>query len=107
MADKKTFKISELSQIQSIDDNDLLLVSDYDNGACYSRKMTIAQLVQKVVQAVVSNQQVMQKIEKAAADAVAENVMPEKVLDIIQTNAKDVLDTLDGVQDNQFIVDGN
>ena len=35
-------KLSDLEQIENISGDDLLLVSDYDAGACVSKKMTMA-----------------------------------------------------------------
>ena len=45
-----TFKISELPLIQNIEDEDLFLVSDYENGSCYTRKMTVKQIIDKVTE---------------------------------------------------------
>jgi hypothetical protein len=45
MADKRTFKVSDLPLIQKIDGDDLLLVSDRENGAYDTRSMTVQQMV--------------------------------------------------------------
>jgi len=38
----RTFKVSDLSSIVDISHDDLLLISDYEGGHCYSRKMDLA-----------------------------------------------------------------
>lgn len=37
---EKTFKISQLKEITNLDDEDLFLVSDYEQGKCYTKKIT-------------------------------------------------------------------
>lgn len=38
---EKVFRLSDLSAIANIDNEDLLLVSDYEGGKCYTRNMTV------------------------------------------------------------------
>ena len=42
---EKTFKISQLEEIQNLDDKDLFLVSDYEGGKCYTKKLTMKKLL--------------------------------------------------------------
>lgn len=50
--DNKTFKISELPAIQNIDDDDLLIVSDKEQGKFYTKQMTMRQLFDAALDAV-------------------------------------------------------
>lgn len=45
---EKTFKISQLKEIENIDDEDLFLVSDYENGKCYTKKLTMKKLLDAI-----------------------------------------------------------
>ena len=42
--EEQTFKISELHSIENLDKEDLFLVSDYEGGKCYTRKITYGML---------------------------------------------------------------
>lgn len=42
---QKTFKISQLEEIENLDDKDLFLVSDYEGGKCYTKKLTMKKLL--------------------------------------------------------------
>ena len=42
---EKTFKISQLEEIDNLDDKDLFLVSDYEGGKCYTKKLTMKKLL--------------------------------------------------------------
>lgn len=42
---EKTFKISQLEEIENLDDKDLFLVSDYEGGKCYTKKLTMKKLL--------------------------------------------------------------
>jgi hypothetical protein len=44
----KPLKLSDLDQIINISDDDLFLISDYDNGECISKKMTVKQIVDHI-----------------------------------------------------------
>ena len=46
---EKTFKISQLEEIQNLDDMDLFLVSDYVGGKCYTKKLTMKKLLNVIV----------------------------------------------------------
>lgn len=93
-------KISELPQIQNISNDDLLLVSDYDNGSCLSRKMTMKQLVQHIVNAVVQSSSVKQQMQQYASAAVE-----EKTMKIVEANIDSICDLIDGVKDNEMLID--
>lgn len=45
---EKTFKISQLEEIENLDDKDLFLVSDYEGGKCYTKKLTMKKLLNVV-----------------------------------------------------------
>lgn len=45
---EKTFKISQLKEISNLDDEDLFLVSDYEGGKCYTKKLTYKMLMNKL-----------------------------------------------------------
>lgn len=107
MAEQSTFKISKIPQIQNIDGDDLLLVADKEGGKYYSRNMTIDQLVSKVLTAVIVNPNIQAQIQAAAAQAVEEAALPDVVMHIIEQNADDIYDMLDGKKDNQMVIDSN
>ena len=90
-------KISELPQIRNISTDDLLLVSDYDNGKCLSRKMTMQQLAefisQKILQSPALTSLIQQKAAAAAtstAQSVATNIANNVATDIATSIATDV-----------------
>lgn len=104
-------KISELQQIENISDDDLLLVSDYDNGKCLSRKMTMQQLFNMFAQKITTNQYILDAINTAAKNAATEAVnttaISEKIFETIENNSSEILDILDGIKDNTILLDGN
>lgn len=105
---EKPKKISELPQIQNISNDDLLLVSDYDNGSCLSRKMTIKQLVQYIVNAVVQSTSVKQQMKQYASAAVSQTVdqtVENKTMKIVEANIDDIYDMLDGIKNNEMLID--
>ena len=104
MAEPRT--VSELEQIKNneIDGNDLLLVSDYDNKYT-SKKMTIKQLVQYIAKEVAKSSPVQQQITQQA-NTIAQNVVSEQTMVIVQQNIDDIHDMLDNVLDNQYLIDG-
>ena len=104
MAEPRT--VSELEQIKdnAIDGNDLLLVSDYDNKYT-SKKMTIKQLVQYIAKEVAKSSPVQQQITQQA-NTIAQNVVSEQTMVIVENNIDDIYDMLDGVKDHQYILDG-
>ncbi len=55
---EKTFKISQLEEIENLDDKDLFLVSDYEGGKCYTKKLTM----KKLLNVVANNPQLIQFI---------------------------------------------
>ena len=42
---EKTFKISQLEEIENLDDKDLFLVSHSEGGKCYTKKLTMKKLL--------------------------------------------------------------
>lgn len=59
---EKTFKISQLDEIQNLDGEDLFLVSDYEGGKCYTKKLTLSKLQSVLEQAIVNNPQLIDLI---------------------------------------------
>lgn len=109
MAEQSTFKISEIPQIQNIDNDDLLLVADKEGGKYYSRNMTIDQLVSKVLASVIVNPDIQAQIQTAASQAAAQAVeeadLPATVMQTIEDNSDDIYDMLDGKRDQQLVID--
>ena len=94
MSDIKTFTISQLPQIKSISDDDLLIVSDYDKSTLTTKKMSISQLVQFIL----SN-----KIDELVKKNIESN-LSDAILNTISANNEFVADVLDGVRDDQLII---
>ena len=69
--------------------------------------MTIQQLVGKVVQSILSSQQVADQISAVATQAILDAGIPEVVMKTIRLSADTVLDVLDGAEDGTFTMDGN
>ena len=69
--------------------------------------MTIQQLVGKVVQSILSSQQVADQISAVATQAILDAGIPEVVMKTIRLSADTVLDVLDGAEDGAFTMDGN
>lgn len=97
-------KISELPQIRNISTDDLLLVSDYDNGKCLSRKMTMQQLVSYVIAAVANSTQIKQQI-KQQVESVMETQLADKTMEVVEQNIEEIQDLLDGIKDNEYLID--
>ena len=76
---KKTFKISELPQISTIDYHDLLLISDFDgagkNGT--TKKMQVQQISQFVVNHT-------KPVISAVVNQVLDNVLPDMIDEAVQ-----------------------
>ena len=68
---EKPKKLSDLDQIENISGDDLFLVSDFDDGACISKKMTMAQAVGYICAAIAQDPQVAETIRQAVATAVS------------------------------------
>ena len=83
--EQKTFKISQLEEIQNLDDKDLFLISDYEGGKCYTKKLTMGKLLAVLAQN-------PDFIEKLLADETVEKTIDDKVdaaLKIIEINGGD------------------
>ena len=110
MAEIKQKKVSDLDSINAndIDNNDLLLVSDYNGGACISKKLTMDQLV-KYIAASPSFKQMISAQAEATATTVATQVVDEqisaKTMDIVYENVNDIFDMYDGYKDNTMNID--
>lgn len=126
---EKPRKISELPKIQNISNDDLLLVSDWDGGKCLSKKMSIQQFVQYIVNAVMASSEVTAKIQQQAettatnvatavvadkaqeaaenaVDTIVKNEIREKTVEVIRDYPEDIFDMIDGVKDQQMYING-
>lgn len=126
---EKPRKISELPRIQNISNDDLLLVSDWDGGKCLSKKMSIQQFVQYIVNAVMASSEVTAKIQQQAettatnvatavvadkaqeaaenaVDTIVKNEIREKTLEVVRDYPEDIFDMIDGVKDQQMYING-
>ena len=66
----KPFKLSDLPSIQRIDDEDLMLVTDFDSKGKWTRKMNVCQLASAVIQRTLRDAGVKAAIAQAAEAAV-------------------------------------
>lgn len=89
-AQSKPFKISDLPKISHISDDDLLLVSDYDNRKCTSKSIDMSQIASYV------NAKIQASLEEVIQQKVAEAI---ENLDI-EPKVVQTLDKIDGVEDN-------
>lgn len=126
---EKPRKISELPKIQNISNDDLLLVSDWDGGKCLSKKMSIQQFVQYIVNAVMASSEITAKIQQQATttatnvatavvadkaqeaaenavDTIVKNEIREKTVEVIRDYPEDIFDMIDGVKDQQMYING-
>lgn len=74
---EKTFKISQLEEIENLDDKDLFLVSDYEGGKCYTKKLTM----KKLLSVVANNPELIQFIldQQGELDEQIQNKVNDKV----------------------------
>ena len=70
--EQKTFKISQLEEIQNLDEKDLFLISDYEGGKCYTKKLTMGKLLTVLAQN-------PDFIEKLLEDETVEQTISDKV----------------------------
>jgi len=80
-----TFKISQLRDIQNLDDQDLLLVSDYEGGKCYTRKMNVGRFMTELSERIKTNPALKAAVDESVAEAMVtpgtavEETISEKV----------------------------
>ncbi len=73
----KTFTISQLEEIRNLDDKDLFLISDYEGGKCYTKKLTYNHLMQFIsknptlIKKIIEDDSISQKIEKTVENAIS------------------------------------
>ena len=74
---EKTFKLSQLEEIENLDDKDLFLVSDYEGGKCYTKKLTM----KKLLTVIANNPELIQFIldQQGELDEQIQNKVNDKV----------------------------
>lgn len=107
----QTFKISQLSSVSKVNNEDLLLVSNYDPqvNKFFSKKMDLNQLMNFVVSSEYVQTYINEEINKKTMNFIQQYLQNEanissEVLKIISANSQFVLDSLDGLLDEQVII---
>ena len=88
----KTFKISQLEEISNLDDKDLFLVSDYEGGKCYTKKLTLKKFLTTIIPTVVNDPSLIEKILDDQGE------LDEKIDEKVNTKVEEAFDiqTIDG-----------
>ena len=92
-------------KITDISLDDLLLVSDYNSGKCLSKRMTIRQLLDYIIQKIKVNQS-MTTYVKDTAEEVFDDKIEDSVVRSIKDNSDLISDLLlDDEADGQMVID--
>lgn len=104
---EKPKKLSDLDQIENISGDDLFLVSDFDGGACISKKMTMSQVVGYICAAIARDPSVAETIRQAVEQAVSTDLEPV-IMQTVEKNIDSIADLIaDGELDETMTIDGN
>ena len=78
---EKTFKISQLEEIETLDDKDLFLISDYEGGKCYTKKLTMKKLMT-----------VMANNPSLISAILSDEIVDEEITEKVDTKVQEALD---------------
>lgn len=107
-AGQQPLPVSKLPAITAaqISDDDLLLVTDIDGGSKTSRKMTMKQLANYVMNRLAADPSKLKPYIDQEAAKVFNNNIENGVISTVRNKSDVVEDLLDGVEDSQFLIDG-
>lgn len=98
----KSFKISQLPEMLSsnISDDDLLMVSDYNDGECKSKKLTFNQLNASIAQSDQIKNAVSSNVQEAVSDK--GGIIQPMIENSVSSAISAALLVLDGGNSNDF-----
>lgn len=66
---ENAFKLSQLRELENMDNEDLLLVSDYEGGKCYTRKMQVGRFLTELSRRMKTDANLKAAIDQTVAAA--------------------------------------